>query len=212
MRDFLITGCGRSGTGWAASVFSELGFPCSHEVQFGLGVHGPLKGGEASWMAIPHLDSLGPCTPILRMMRDPYEVVASAMAKGFLADPDEPYSAYAIQHCPDIYQGAGRINWLARVIRYVALWDQPLGDRKVYGLRVESTARQVRLAVKDATGAEDLTDQDVATVLEKVGTTVNSSFRSRVTWGVQSEHIDAHPDGALIRKKAKRFYGRRGNE
>src|SRR3546814_4410525 len=31
---FLITGCGRSRTAWAAALFTELGYPCGHEVQF----------------------------------------------------------------------------------------------------------------------------------------------------------------------------------
>lgn len=203
--DFLVTGCGRSGTGWAARLFTELGYPCTHEGQFNLTRSGPLRGGESSWLAIPRLDSLDPATPVLRIMRDPYEVVVSAVVRGFLRDVSEPYAAYAVQHCPEILHGPGRHSAVARVIRWVALWDQPLLARKVHGLRVEASVRDVRLAVKRVTGNAHLRDAAVSSALGRVGTAINSGDRPARVRPTERLYLNRQPDGALIRQRAERF-------
>lgn len=202
IRPFLITGCGRSGTAWAARLFTELGYPCTHEGQFNLAVQGPLIGGESSWLAIPHLDSLDPSTPVLRIMRDPYLVVKSAMVRGFLKDPEGPYEKYAIRHCPTI--GRGR-DHLGRVIRWVALWDEPLRNRRVHGLRVEWGARDIRLAVRRATGDRGIVDEDLTRVLRILGKKTNTSPLFSHTEHVVQDLINKHPDGSLIRHRAHRF-------
>jgi hypothetical protein len=199
---FLITGCGRSGTAWAARLFTELGYPCTHEGQFNLARSGPLTGGESSWLAIPHLDSLDSSTPILRIMRDPYQVVQSAMARRFLRDPEGPYEKYAIRHCQGLGNGRGH---LGRVIRWVALWDSPLMDYRVHGLRAEWGTRDVRLAVRRATGDRGILDERVSTVLHTLGKKTNTSPLFSHTQYVTREQIDAHPDGSMIRRRAKKF-------
>lgn len=192
MSEFLITGCGRSGTGWAAALFTELGFSCSHEGQFSLDAHGPLRGGESSWLAIPHLGSLDPSTPVLRILRDPYEVVWSALYRGFLRDVDEPYARYALNHNPDIMSS----DWMGRIIRWVALWDEPLDLVPHRDLRVGGEMPNLVAAVRHATG-EQVTDSRISEALGKINVRVNESGRPYLPRVV----IDMHPDGALIRKR-----------
>src|SRR3546814_7530220 len=55
---FLITGCGRSGTAWAAALFTELGYPCGHEVQFAYDRTAPLTASERSEEHTSELQSL----------------------------------------------------------------------------------------------------------------------------------------------------------
>src|SRR3546814_20782302 len=60
-------------------------------------------------------------------MRDPYAVVRSVMAKGFLQDGHwDPYDLYVEEHRPDIVEPR---DHLGRAIRYVALWDEPISER-----------------------------------------------------------------------------------
>src|SRR3546814_3605412 len=61
------------------------------------------------------------------IMRDPYAVVRSVMAKGFLQDGHwDPYDLYVEEHRPDIVEPR---DHLGRAISYVALWDEPISER-----------------------------------------------------------------------------------
>src|SRR3546814_5089431 len=53
-RPFLITGLGRSGTGWAAAIMTAHGYPTGHEVVFGPNGPGRFVQPDSSWMAVPH--------------------------------------------------------------------------------------------------------------------------------------------------------------
>lgn len=197
---FLITGCGRSGTGWAAALFTDLGYPCTHEGQFSLTQNGPLRGGESSWLAVPHLASLGPSIRVLRILRDPYEVVISALYKGFLRDTDEPYAAYAIRHCPDIGRARDEVG---RVIRWVTLWDRSL-DAVPHGrIYCGDPATGTAEAVRYATGQEP----DLAAVLRttrKIGH-ANASWRLLGVRPSEWKDLNNHPDGLLLRQRAHLF-------
>lgn len=205
MTQFLVTGCGRSGTAWAAELFTALGYPCTHEGSFSYEREGPLEGSDSSWLAMPHLDNLPPATPIIHLVRDPYLVVQSAMAKGFLADMTDPFALYATREwgLPSLQD-----DHLGRVIRWVLCWDIPLMLRARMVLRVESPPPTIADAVRYATGEVQDIDR-VRAALESIGTQVNTS-----TEGVQPpsmEEVLAHPDAYLIAHRAERFgYDRRG--
>lgn len=196
---FLITGCGRSGTAWAATLFTALGYPCGHEVQFAYDRTGPLTAPESSWLAVPHLDALPPHTPVLRIMRDPYAVVQSAMAKGFLLDGRDAYDVYVETHRPDITQSR---DHLGRVLRWVAMWDEPLEGSNL--LRVDGNAHVVTGAVRYATGAK-IDRRAVGDARRLVGNRVNTDEADPGQVRLARERIDAHPDGALIAARADKY-------
>lgn len=137
----LVTGCGRSGTKWASQLFG-----CRHESQFTPTRHGPLVESESSWLAVPYLEHLPSDTQIIRVIRNPYHVVASALRRAFLAHPEaNRYGAFAVEHCPPVADAA---DHLGRVIRWVAHWDVPLDGYphavlQVDGRRADRAARQV---------------------------------------------------------------------
>lgn len=192
-RPFLITGCGRSGTAWAASLFTALGYPCGHEVLFSYDRSGPLTASESSWLAVPYLDTLPPYTPVLRVVRDPFRVVQSIMAKGFLLDMADPYAVFVGLYRPDI--AAGR-DHLARAIRYAALWDEPMDDREHWFLRIETS--NMAHAAEYLTG-ERLPDEVVQDALVLLGTSINTPTEPRERPSV--EQILEHPDNALLRRR-----------
>src|SRR3546814_17246719 len=51
---FLITGAGRSGTGWAAALFTALGYPCGHDTVFRYDGVGAFHQPDSSWLAVPY--------------------------------------------------------------------------------------------------------------------------------------------------------------
>jgi hypothetical protein len=203
---FLVTGCGRSGTGWAAALFTALGYPCGHEVAFHPDVltsgypifEVALAQPESSWLAVPYAHRLREGTPVLRLMRNPYYVVQSAMARGFLDDMEDPFAAFVTRHRPDI---TFTPDHLGRVIRWVGLWDEPLYD--VDHLTVQIETDNVARAVEYATG-DRLPDEVVQDALVLVGNSVNTNADP---WrAVPSlERILDHPDAVLLAQRARRF-------
>lgn len=198
---FLITGCGRSGTGWAAAVMTALGHPCGHEAQFSVESRpepGTLPASDSSWLAVPYLDSLPARTPIVRMMRDPEAVVQSAMQRGFLRDVEEPYAAYAIRHCPII--GDAR-DWLGRAIRWAAFWDAPLiavPHRTIY-LEAPHLAELRRL------GRETITPSMVGSAIARVGRPNANEPSNRLHPRPTTADLYEHPDGHLLIDRAERY-------
>lgn len=149
---FVVTGCSRSGTGYAARLFSELGIPCGHEALFN--VHRLRPGGsapppdysrwagEASFLAAPFLEALPRETLVLHQLRNPLDVVRSHMGIRFFADRREPSIHLAENHAdflhvirrsaPDVFLERDECT---RCAVYWVRWNQI----------VERSARRARL-------------------------------------------------------------------
>lgn len=85
MRKFVVTGCGRSGTGSLAQSLTAAGIPCGHEDVFtvyGQADWGDLRG-DASWFAagMPIPADVG----VIHLVRDPLAVAASFYRIGLFA-------------------------------------------------------------------------------------------------------------------------------
>jgi hypothetical protein len=195
---FLITGCGRSGTGWASALFTSLGYYCGHEDTFSYDKSGPLVVSESSWLAVPHLSELPQNTPVIRIMRNPYEVVQSVVARGFLDNVAGPYEDYVERWRPDITSAA---DHLGRAIRWVALWDDPL-SRQTPILRVGAKPSVITALVQYATGHE-LDPDIVGSAVKLLGTRVNTTPDPGSIPSI--DQISGHPDGALIITRAREF-------
>lgn len=200
-RPFLITGCGRSGTTWAAALFRKLGYPCLHEHQFSPVMHGPLRKSESSWLAVPYLHIIPASTPILRVMRDPYAVTQSAYARAFLSDPEgHLYARFVDKHRPDI---TAPKDHLARAIRWAALWDEPVADR-LHAVLFTGSLSSAALCIGHATDALVPTSK-ILSVMQGLGNQVNTNDPVLKLDVPSREDIDAHPDGHLIRTRAAEF-------
>lgn len=191
---FVISGCGRSGTGWAAALFTALGFPCGHEKSFNT-ERSYLSGAESSWLAVPWLHALPRGVPVLRVMRDPHDVAASAWRRGFLNDPEDEYRRYVTEHRPDIIRV--RDDHLGRVIRWVAAWDSPLEGAPL--LRVDSSPSEVSAVVEYAT-AQRVPVEQASEALTQVGT-VNSDDGPEL----DRDTLTRHPNYHLIGERAERY-------
>lgn len=201
-KPFLITGCGRSGTAWAARFFTEIGHPCGHEELYTPESAGPLSESESSWLAMPHLDDLPEGTVVLRMMRDPYQVVRSVIARGFLSDLGGPFEEYVTRHRPEITRP---YSHLGRAIRWVALWDEPMDEGPYRIMRAgEPDAVSVAETVHYTTGMH-VPVEKVGQGLADVGRKVNATTYARCMRLPEVEHIAGHPDGHLLALRAQRF-------
>ena len=76
--EFVIVGTGRSGTGYIAQLLSRLGIKTGHERWWNpAGDRSPNLIGEASWLAVPHLDEYPGKVGL--QLRDPLKVMRSLL-------------------------------------------------------------------------------------------------------------------------------------
>ena len=126
MTRFLVTGCGRSGTGYVANLLTALGLPTGHEAIFnpvnlrGDEVVWPEElPGESSWLGAPFLGCLPPETVVLHQVREPVAVVRSFLRIRFFETPS-PYLDFAVEHFPELESGPPE----ERALRYWIGWNQ----------------------------------------------------------------------------------------
>lgn len=84
----VVTGTGRSGTGWAAATLNSAGLFCGHENVFTPKTVRPLSyidwcgyKADASWLAVPRLPLMNVRAALI--VRNPLDVVASMQHIGF---------------------------------------------------------------------------------------------------------------------------------
>ena len=123
---FLVTGCGRSGTGYTATLFTTLGLPCGHEAVFNpydldrAEVFWPEDvPGESSWLAAPLLQHMPAGTKVLHQVRSHLEVVRS-LVRIRLFDEPSPYRQFAEDLCPQLATGTA----LEQSALYWLHWNQ----------------------------------------------------------------------------------------
>lgn len=87
MDKILITGCGRSGTGYISNYLTGAGIKCGHEDVFTLNGFKGWKDYEAdsSWFAAPFLDELDGDVRIVHIVRHPDKVVNSFYRLGLFS-------------------------------------------------------------------------------------------------------------------------------
>ena len=73
---YIITGCGRSGTGFLSKLFNDNGIKCGHESYYTVNNRGQLYEAESSWLATPHINEFKD-KKIIRLIRNPVSVIKS---------------------------------------------------------------------------------------------------------------------------------------
>lgn len=202
---YVITGCAGSGTGWASRIMTGLGSSCGHENVYGFHTDPPPLGveGDSAWEAIGRLPV---DIPILLLVRNPLHVVRSETALNyFLRASSRKHQfprndRYLRQVLPQV---RGARDRLGGILRYVAYWDadvDQISNVEAHRLEDVDTPRMVAIYRRLA-GREP--SADPGTVLAGVGTSFNThgGVKSNLTW----DDVRAHPDGALVIEKAKRW-------
>lgn len=171
---FVITGTGRSGSGYISKAFDMLGIRCGHEEWWNpFNRRHPRLVGDSSWLATPHLEDYE--GKIGLQLRHPLKVLSSLMNGqifGEGADKENPYLQYKAKHCD--FTG----DELRDAALYVADWVE-MGEKhadKVWKL-------------------EDLDGDLFSDIVEDLsGYEVEPDLAERALKSVPKTH-NKHPDG-----------------
>jgi len=142
----IVTGTGRSATGFAAQWLTSAGLPCGHEQFFTFtGWEGaqqrmrrrPELVAESSWLAAPWLDKPQlKDALIIHQVRHPRKVAESCMRHPPGTTP--PYLEYMERHCPKIAEHDDDLNKaIARWVYWNQLIEEATEGRPSYFWRVE---------------------------------------------------------------------------
>lgn len=202
-----MTGPSRSGTKYAAKLWSQIGYRCGHEAVFNIFKVSDRAAsvgefpkfhdvdGDSSFLAAPLLGQLPEDTVIFHQVRDPLEVIRSHLGIGFFADPIVPsvyladnhtdFVDYVGRHCPEVLAERGEAG---RCMRYWVCWNK----------LIENTAQRagftyVRYRLEDVDTAvvrslvgrlnDDIDDATVESALASVTKRTNSRARDEsVSW------------------------------
>lgn len=100
---FAVVGTGRCGTGYVAAVMRACGVRCGHENWWTPEASRRQSGldGDSSWLALPDIEAGRWSGPVVHVVRNPVDVVASLLGIGIFARPTA-YRAFALWHEPDL--------------------------------------------------------------------------------------------------------------
>lgn len=185
---FVVTGCGRSGTGYVAALLSAAGRSCGHEAIFRPDTEWVpttfrAPAGDASWLAAPFVLRLPRGSVVVHLVRDPLEVVRSHLGIGFFSLRPQPLPIRAQNAVELVRRSLGRPirrHVRAEFLRFIERHDpeilrapSELGRCLSYWVRwnslVERSAEEaavpyLRVAV------ERLDGEAVTELLQQVGT------------------------------------------
>ena len=204
-RRFVVTGCARSGTAYAAALFSALGLPCGHEAVFRPGGPGEWpddRPGESSWLAAPHLGRLEPGAVVLHQVRDPLAVVRSHLSFNFFSEDVteglRSYVDYVGRFRPEVLETP---DPQLRNLRYWERWnrlvEESAGSLAYRRYRVEDVDAALVAELLDLVGA-GRSDDAVQEALAAVPRDTN-------TWGETGQALawaDLPPGDDLSRARA----------
>jgi hypothetical protein len=176
---FVITGTGRSGTGFLATALLFCRVRCGHEELFTPEgrVPNPFLRGDASWMALPFLDRF--TGYVLHAVRHPLDTIRSMVGIQLFDDEDvteerAPYQEFIKAHT-DVWEYATPVE---RAMAFYVEWNR----------RIEPFAHK-RVRVEDVTG------QDLYDLIHYAG-----AFHA--PWEIQ-QNIDAVPRDVNTRVRAE---------
>jgi len=153
---YIITGSGRSGTGYMAQLLTLNGIPCGHEEVFNLSSHAVPGNNElsadSSWLSVPYLKDYKDLQ-VYHVVRNPVKVIESWMNKNdqgiwgnltigesrVLASRTSPYWGFVKHHLPEV---SGISTPLEATIFYLVEWSkrikEEVGD-KFYRIETDCT-------------------------------------------------------------------------
>lgn len=178
--DFVVTGCPRSGTQYAARALESLGLSCHHEVCFNpwsitFAADRPEGEiwGDASWLAVPFLTWLPAETKVIHLVRDPVRTINSILGTGQLDWPTD-YRRFLVHHFhgdadywPDDVASFAQQFWVGWNTRIEAT------GRVALRLRIEDFGAAAPAVVSLLQPGRRPTDEDLA-CLDRVPRSENS--------------------------------------
>jgi hypothetical protein len=169
-----VIGTGRSGTGYAARLITEASrrTSCTHEGWWR--AIGDPQGGQdvdASWLALPDIETGAWSGPVVHLVRDPVATVESLLRTEFFgAIVDTPYPQFALAHCPAAEEKLAVEGAVAAAVQFWASWN----------VRCAAVA-QLTVRLEDLSDFEGGADSVGAATLDMVGDVLGAEFG---TWQI----------------------------
>ena len=162
--DFIITGTGRCGTGFAAKLLESAGVNCGHERFYSVNGYDeararlerwPETRADSSWLAAPFLD-MPPLDEamVVHLVRHPRDVIASLLKIGFFnCDPryygHGSWRNFALNNLPEVQYHEQEIDRAARwYIGWNCLIEDKLRGREYVLHRIEDDPRSLLKALR----------------------------------------------------------------
>lgn len=134
---FVVTGTGRSGTGYIANVLQAAGVNCGHEAWWNpFNKHTPDLDGDASWLAVPYLHTYQ--GHIFHQIRDPIVVIRSLRNGDMFGDDVTLFTQFA-----DLNTPGGFKDDVESAIRFMVHWLQTAEKHAELSWRVEDVNPQL---------------------------------------------------------------------
>jgi hypothetical protein len=184
----VITGTGRSGTGYMARLVTEATghATCGHEGWFAeLGDRTPGLDVDSSWLALPDIEAGTWAGPVVHVVRHPVACVASLLRTEFFGmHVGTPYPAFALAHCPQAADALA-ISPVAAAVEFWAHWNARCAAAADLTVRLEDVA--------DFDGGPDSIG---AATLELIGDTLGLAFTWEIADAIPSTvNTRPHPSG-----------------
>lgn len=193
---FIITGTGRCGTKFTATLLSEVGIPCGHENYFNPKY--PKRYGlvgDASWLAVPYLPTYR--GTVIHQVRDPLGVISSLAGTRFFSDEDThgPFHSFACQH----FAVTG--DDLADAMRWYVEWNQRVEPHSSFRFRIEDISSELLRTLASEVGEPQPEPSAIEEALARVPSTLNSRKRRLLGW----DNLPESPIKAELRRVATRY-------
>lgn len=165
---YIVASTPRSGTGYAAEVFSAMGMDCGHEEAINPYVKHYSKAttgiwGDASWLAAPMLPNFPKTTLVLHQLRDPVKSLDSMMTRRQIRGKKRgqnaqkgDYSNFLKKHVNDWESDESPQE---RLVRFWVTWHTRIEksasslDLRYFRYRVEDINEDLLLSIAGQVGA-----------------------------------------------------------
>ena len=135
MVKYLITGCARSGTGFFAKMFNDNGISCGHEKYFNpFSQKNKNIEAESSWMGTSEINNLNENVNIVRIYKNPFEVIKSHIDLDFFnkKNKNSSYFLYMKKNIPELnlFSKNEFENAAIYYIKWNLLFDELINNKK----------------------------------------------------------------------------------
>jgi hypothetical protein len=169
----VITGTGRSGTGYMARLITEATghATCGHEGWFAaLGDRTPGLDVDSSWLALPDIEAGTWGGPVVHVVRHPVACVASLLRTEFFGMVvGTPYPQFALEHCKAAADALATEGPVAAAVEFWADWNARCAG-----------AANLTVRLEDVSDFEGGADSVGAATLDLIGHALGLTFEWQV--------------------------------
>lgn len=179
----IATGTGRCGTGYVARLLTLADVPCTHEQRFTPRGVVRKRGNDSSWLAAPYLDRF-PGEPIIKVVRDPFNVLRSLLGIGFFADEPHPGHIPYLRFIETWAPAIGGVTEAGRAISFMVHWDAMIDEKAPGPVGIVQVERPL-----DGDWPDEVDRSRLEWAVTRVDRNVNSRRRAEIGYGDLDSYV-----------------------